>query len=419
MGLRPQRIAAICRAAILLGGFSIVTGAQAQTIFEALADGTPLADLRLRYEAIELTTKAKAASAATLRARLGYQTGLYAGFQGLAEIDVVQHFGPKHFNDTINGLTSYPAIPDPDLVALNRLQLGYALHLARNGDAPADLKLTLGRQRIVYGDARFIGNAGWRQHEQTYDAISLSDSSLPDTILSYAYVMRVNRVFGPRSPNADFDSHSQFFNAVYSGVPHAKLEAYAYLLDLRQAPLLSTATYGMRAETALDLGSGVAANANAAFARQQDYARNPLHVGLSYYLAEAGLAYAKFSGLLGYEVLQGNGVIGFQTPLASLHLFQGWAETFVNDPPNGVRDFYAKGNYALPAPPFLTRLGASLAYHDFSAEHVGTHYGSEWDAQLEAQAGPALIFDVAFAAYRSDGPFPGKNGFWCYATYRY
>jgi len=194
--------------AIVLWSLSVATSAQAETILDALADGTPLADVRLRYESIELATKATAAAARTLRARLGYQTGVYAGFQGLAEMDVVQHLGPMHFNDTLNGLVSYPVIPDPDMVALNRLQLGYAMRLAPNGDAP-DLKLTVGRQRIVYGDARFIGNAGWRQHEQTYDAIALSDSTLPDTVVSYAYVTRVNRVFGPRSPNGDFDSHSQ------------------------------------------------------------------------------------------------------------------------------------------------------------------------------------------------------------------
>ena len=35
--------------------------------------------------------------------------------------------------------------------------------------------------------------------------------------------------------------------------PKWKIEAYAYLLDLRQAPTLSTATYGLRDESVFDL----------------------------------------------------------------------------------------------------------------------------------------------------------------------
>ena len=81
------------------------------------------------------------------------------------------------------------------------------------------------------GDARFVGNAPWRQHEQTFDALLVSNTSLPATTLSYAYVDRVNRMFGPDSPIGVYDSHSHLFNAVYNGfLPALKLESYAYLL---------------------------------------------------------------------------------------------------------------------------------------------------------------------------------------------
>ena len=55
------------------------------------------------------------------------------------------------------------------------------------------------------------------------------------------------------------------------------------------------------------------------------------------------------TGLAGYEVLQGNGAIGFQTPLANLHPFQGWAEVFLTKPPNGLKDAYFKGGYGFAA----------------------------------------------------------------------
>src|SRR5205085_11806705 len=109
-------------------------------------------------------------------------------------------------------------------------------------------------QRIILGDGRFIGNLGWRQHEQTFDAVSLADTSLPDTTLTYAYVGQVNRPFGRHSPMGRFNGDSHFFNAVYSGfAPALRIEAYDYLLDFHQARALSTATYGVRGESMIAL----------------------------------------------------------------------------------------------------------------------------------------------------------------------
>jgi hypothetical protein len=291
----------------------------------------PLIDLRLRLEDVDQANKAKAAVPPLSAPDSAIRPGEFEGFSALAEFDAVQHLGPKHFNDSINGLNAYPTIADADMVALNRLQLSYGLRLATNAaaGAPPDLRFTIGRQRIVLGDGRFIGNADWRQHEQTFDALSVADSSIPATTLTYSYVTRVNRVFGPHSSVGTFDSHSHLFNAVYGGLlPALKLEAYGYFLDLRQAPTLSTATYGVRGDGSFDLGSGFAARLNGAVAHQNEYAKNPLRIDLSYYLGEAGLSYQGFTATLGYEVLQGNGAMGFQTPLANLHPFQGWAGYF-------------------------------------------------------------------------------------------
>ena len=402
-------------AAILL---MAATGARAQDVVDALIDGTPLADLRLRYETIDQSNKTKTAEATTLRARVGYQTGSYFGFSALAEADFVQHFGPEHFNNTINRLTQYPAIPDPDLAALNRLQLTYVAHFAADADAMPDFKLIVGRQRIQFGDQRFIGNAGWRQHEQTYDAITAVETPVKDVTFTYAYVARINRVFGPESEAGTFDSHSHLLNLGYTGIQHLKLETYAYLLDLRQAPTLSTATYGARAESSFPIGQATL-TLNAAVARQEDYGRNPLKVDLDYYQLEGGATYEGFTGSVGYEVLAGNGTIGFQTPLASLHLFQGWAESFVVDPPNGVEDLYVKANYGLPAAPLAQRVSASVIYHDFRAEHVPLDYGNEWDARLEAQIDRRLVLDADYGDFNGKGAIPDKKGFWLYATWRY
>ena len=425
MGVRMRRYAGAILVLLGIAGTFPVPPASAQTTLKGALDaGLPIIDLRLRYEDIDQANKPKNAAALTIRARLGYQTGQYFGFSALADFDFLQHLGPKHYFDSIGGGSSaqYPTIADPDMATLNRLQLTYAMRLTDTAAANnlQDLRFTIGRQRIIFADARFIGNVAWRQHEQTYDGISLVDTSLPATTFTYAYINRVNRVFGPSSPVGRYDSHSHLVNVVYGGLmPYLKLEGYAYLLDLRQAPTLSTATYGARADGSINLGDGFTALLNGQYAHQEDYAKNPLNISLSYYLGEAGLFYQGFTGLVGYEVLQGNGKMAFQTPLATLHAFQGWAETFLTKPPNGIKDLYVKGAYGFAAAPFSDKVTATLVYHDFSPEHVGGNYGSEWDAMVEAQLDSNFMVGTAYANYRGAGPFPDKAVFWLYAGYRY
>jgi hypothetical protein len=237
---------------------------------------------------------------------------------------------------------------------------------------------------------------------------------------TYAYITRVNRVFGPEAPNGTFDSHSHLINAVYAGLmPRFRLEGYSYLLDLRQAPTLSTASYGLRADGTIQLGSGLSAMYIAAFARQHDYAKNPLPIALNYYLGEAAVGFRGLTAGAGYEVLEGNGTIGFSTPLATLHIFQGWADVFLTTPVDGIKDLYVKAGYAFAANPIFTRVAATVVYHDFSAERVSANFGHEWDAQIEATVNANLMVGVKYAAFHGGAGYPDKNSGWVYVGYRY
>ena len=398
------------------------SGVQAQTSLKGAIDaGMPIIDVRLRFEAVEQANRPKTAEATTIRARLGYQTGVFYGVSGLAEFDIVQHLGGEAFNDTINGRLEYPIVADPDQIALNRLHLTYA---ARLTDAAAannmpDMRITLGRQRIIFGNARFIGTVGWRQHEQTYDSVLLANTSLPGTTLSYAYVARVNRVFGERAPAGRFDSHSHLFNAVYAGLlPRLRLEGYGYLLDLRQAPALSTQTFGLRAEGAFD-AVGARLFVNGAYAHQAEYAKNPLDIDLNYFLAEAGATWMGATALVGWEVLEGNGVIGFSTPLATLHAFQGWADVFLTTPVNGIEDLYVSASYGMAAAPWFDKVTGTLVYHDYHAERLSTSYGNEWNALLEANIDANVLVGAKYADFNGSTLFPDRQIVWLYASYRY
>ena len=76
-----------------------------ETLRGAIGTGTPIVDLRLRFEDVNQSNKSTAV-ATTIRARLGYQTVFFLG--SLLPIDFLQHLGSKHFNDLINGLVSHP-----------------------------------------------------------------------------------------------------------------------------------------------------------------------------------------------------------------------------------------------------------------------------------------------------------------------
>lgn len=325
------------------------------SLVDSLQQGVPVVDVRARSESVDDKSKALDANAMTVRARLGYETGVWNNLSLAFDFDEVFAVAATDFNSTRSGKTAYPTIADPNMTALNRLQIAYTTDLGA--------KIVVGWQRLQFGDQRFVGNSAWRQHEQTFDALTLVNTSVKDLVLTYSYVGRVNRVFGPNEPTpatgpaGHFGSDSHLFNAFYSGVPGLKLEGYVYLLKLDQkGPVsamlatskLSTADYGARAEYRLALSDGLSGRFNGAFAHQGNYANNPLSISLDYWLAEGSLTCNGLTGLVGYEAMGGNGAVGFSTPLASLHPFDGWADMFLATPVNGIDDLYVKGSYAVP-----------------------------------------------------------------------
>jgi hypothetical protein len=424
----------------LLLGMAAVTPASASPLLDAIAKGRPVIDLRARYENVEDDSKAvRTGEAGTLRARLGYETGSWNGLSVQADFDQLWLLGGD-YNSTRNGKTTLPVIADPKMTALNRLQLTYA--------SDFDTKFVLGRQRLMLGNSRFIGNSGWRQHEQTFDALSAVNTSIPGLIFTYAYLYRVNRVYGPDLPVPSntaaaatgqanyFKSDSHVLNGIYTGMPGLRLEGYAYLLDL-SAPgyavlpaqqtataRLSTATYGARADYSLPIIDEIGAKLTGEFAHQTNYASNPLSFGLNYYLGEASATWHGAKALIGYEVLEGNGGIGFATPLATLHGFNGWADMFLTTPINGLKDFYVQAGYSLPADALgLKSVNPALIYHAYATDALNAGIGTEWDAQAELVADGNLSFLLKYADYQGSGAafggFADRSIVWLQTAWKY
>ena len=123
----------------------------------------PILDMRFRVETADQETFAEDATSMTVRTRAGAELKWAEKFSFLVEGEGTFQIDDD-YNDTIpdNGVEPFPVIADPETFELNRVQVGYK---GKNGS------VTIGRQRIIHEDARFVGNVVWRQNEQTYDAI--------------------------------------------------------------------------------------------------------------------------------------------------------------------------------------------------------------------------------------------------------
>jgi hypothetical protein len=366
-------------AALLVTGSGMA--AAASPLAEAAGGAKPMADLRLRAESVDQEPFADEASALTLRARLGFETGKAWNTSLLVEGDFIWPL-VTDYDSATNNKTGYPVVADPEGYELNRLQLV-------NTSIPGTT-VTLGRQRILLDDHRFVGNVGWRQNEQTYDALRVVNRSIPGITLDVAYVTQVNRIFGPEGlegPNDGRFNGDTFLANVAWQTPLGKLTAFGYLIEFEQQPLPirdTTQTYGLRLQGEKPVGK-VKLGYVGSWATQRDRGDNPLDFRNDYLLAEVTGSFGEYSLGAGYELLEGDGVKGFATPLATLHRFQGWADKFLATPVNGLADIYVNFGYSRKAVGALDSVGFSLAWHDFESDLGAVDYGSEWDVQLVAR----------------------------------
>lgn len=352
---------------------------------EAIKATKVLADFRVRLEGADFGNLDRDATALTYRARVGFETGAWADTKLLVEFDHVESL-VSDFNSTLNGNTEFPVIADPNVTELNRAQL-------TNTSLP-DTAVTIGRQRIIQDDSRFIGNVGWRQNEQTYDGLRVVNKSVENLTLDATYVNQVNRIFGDDSPIGRFDSDSWLLNAGYNvPIKGAKLtlSGYAYLLDLSNAGL-SSQTIGASA----NFKKGIL-SLKASYAAQSDFGDQPVDYNADYYVLEASVAKNGITGAVGYEVLgSDDGAIAFTTPLATLHKFNGFADVFLGTPADGLEDLYAKVGFKTKAVGPLPFINMFAVYHDFNSNVGGIDYGSEIDAVLATKIGKTgLLFKYA------------------------
>jgi hypothetical protein len=390
---------------MLLATASTVHADGLQPVLSAARESKPIIDLRLRSEGVDQAGMAEDAEAITLRGRLGFETGKAWNTTLLAEGDLLWPF-ETHYNSTVNGKTGYPVVADAETYEVNRLQL--------TNTSIADTTITVGRQRINLDDQRFVGNVGWRQNEQTYDGARVVNKSIRNLTVDVTYFDQVNRVFGKDSPVGRFHGSNYLANVAYQ-LPFAKITGFAYLTDFDEAPRDSAETLGVRVAGEQPVKK-VKLAWFVSYANQGERTNNPLNFSQDFYTAEVNGTFRQFSLGAGYELMEGNGVRGFSTPLATLHKFDGWADKFLTTPPNGLQRTYVMAGYTKKGLAFLDTVSANAVYHEFESDRLSLDYGSEVDLQLQAKYRRFNLL-LKYADYNADRFATDTDKYWLQLDY--
>ena len=341
----------------------------------------PILDARLRYESVDQGPLE--ADALTLRLRAGAEArvgkfSILAEGEGTAAPVNDYNAFPFAIVDS-QRRPEFAAVSDPQNFELNRLQLQYK---------SKELTVTAGRQRINLDDQRWVGSVGWRQNEQTFDAIR-GEAALGPVALDLTYAISQRTIFGgDAGPRTAIDGKF-IFAGIGTKIGPIQGKLFSYLIDYDESFALpnSSQTYGGYLAGAVPLGKATKLSLRASYARQSDYGRNPFDYAADYWSFDAGTKLAGFNITGGWEKLGSDKGRAVQTPLATLHKFNGWADLFLTTPPSGLEDAYLSVGRAFDGVKALPGLNANIAFHQFDSARADLEYGTEWDASAGFKIG--------------------------------
>ena len=267
-------------------------------------------------------------------------------------------------------------------------------------------------------------------------ALRIVNTSVDGLELDLSYIDGVRRIFGNQSAIGEFDSTALALNGSYK-VPvenlDVKLTAYAYLLDLGDVDDFggpddgiadefgvanSSSTYG--GEVLVKKGPfGIKGR----YATQSDTGDNPVNFTADYFNVEGWAGYKEFTVRGGIEVLgSDDGEEAFGTPLATLHKFNGWADTFLNTPDEGLQDLYINAGYKIGDIGPIKGVGFNVIYHDFESDIGGLDFGEEVDGVIKGKLGEVGLL-LKWANYtdasETETRFADEQIFWAQTSYKF
>lgn len=386
-----------------------------ETLLEAIKQGKPMTNFRLRYESVDQDAfqpapnageKLDRAHAFTLRSLIGWQTAPFRNFSFAAQLTDVHEFN-HNFNDRRENLSepgkaNYANIVDPSFSDVNQLYVDWT--------GINNTKLRLGRQQVNLDNVRFVGDIAFRQNMQVFDGLSVINKSIPDTEIFAAHFDQVRQV------NTELrQGDIEIVNAKYRISPSESLVGYAYLIDVANLGQnngdptknssaaqggnglgasqdqvktattdASSKTFGLRLDGARPINPTWKLLYTAEYAKQTDYKDGNALIDAHYLKLGGGAMYNTWSVRIDHEKLSSkDGKYAFQTPLGTNHLFQGWADHFLATPRQGLEDtFITVGGT-------IGKAKLYAEYHVFKSDEKfqsigkpGDKYGSEFDASV-------------------------------------
>jgi hypothetical protein len=382
---------------------------------DLLRKGKFARDFRLRYEHVDDDGFAQNGDAFTLRSRTGFRTAALSNWSAYAEIESVFALR-EDYNSTANRRTQFPTIADPEGTEFNQVYVAYGFNTATQA--------ILGRQRINYDNQRFFGSVNFRQNEQTFDALTLNHAHNGYAI-KLAYLDKVHRVFGNNNPNPllrqlDLDAllvngSYQFQSSAGAALAGSVFSVYSYFVKNQSQPVSSNKTLGLRYAAGLPFGVRNRFFYNVEYAKQSDYRGGSALIDADYTLAELGLSFdgGRYTVKVAQETLGGDGRNAFQTPFATLHAFNGWADRFLVTPNTGLRDRYLDAA-AKFGPGIL-----SANFHRFDADHASAKLGSEVGVQYLYPFNDEINVTFKGANFRADSFAKDVVKTWLFVDYKY
>ena len=355
--------------------------------------------LRYRFEFVDDDAVEDSGYASTLRTVLHYTTPDWHHLGAFLQFKDVSDLGATN-QHSVDGR---PAIPDPPNTSVEQFYASY--------DGLTDTDFKLGMQEIDLDQQRFVGAVAWRQTHQTFDSFRVIQKSIPRTTWTYAYVDKANTI----TTRVD-GMTTHLFNAGVNIMDVGTLTPYIYSIDYDSDSRaeFSTISYGLRWRGTCDPGNGWKFPYHAEYAQQNDTGSNPDDVEAMYYRLEAEAKREKWWARIGYEVLGGSVEDGqFNTPLATLHKWNGWADKFLVTPDDGLQDLYLGGGGKV-GPVSLVGF-----YHHFSSDSESLTYGQELDAQASYKAPWKQVFALKLAYYDADDLKEDTLKVWFLSTYRF
>jgi len=424
--LKPLKVILIF--GLLIYPFSVAFGEGVKNydnVLDALKNGTPGVELRASYEVSDLDNNKKAtANALTLRTRLSYRTGnldlAFVKASGFIQFHNLSAIVDQYSNEN----SKYDVVADPD---------GNRIHQAYMDIKAFDTTLRAGRQEIIMDDHRLIGNIGWRQNGQSFDAVTLTNKSISGLELFAGYIAQINTVFLTEKDLGG--SGLMLAHAKYSGIKGISISVYDYLMDSEETmtggvknPDKDFGTVGGRITGKIPFNEDFKVEYEGDYSKQHSYRGGSNYDGYmvngSFWLNFSGVGigsgYSKISGQRGDRK-------PFDTLVSTAHKFNGWSDQFLSTNGGGLTGGLEDIYFQLKAQCKASRTKFLAVYHIFDVANKDTYggrYGDELNIQTVTKVYDNITLLLKYASYFAsngkDNP-AGKdeNVFWTRVGYKF